>query len=224
MKATFTLGNINPNFLAGINNITAKAYTIAEAEKATKLLKQAIKAKADTSDLRVAISEGLDIELASVDDMISTLATLKTNTMKQAKAKSESLLSYYIDPTFVMEGSDIYHDFNAEEFLRNIGVISEGTLKSNKVRKVADFAEAVTDRVKAGYTDRFNGTDYVSTSEDKIMKNNALTFMLAILEGMYAGGLIDRTFTESEAGGRVSAYTYIPKQAEAGKEEGEAEA
>lgn len=215
MKANFTLGNINPNFVAGINNIASKAYILARCEEATKALKAYIKEGKDTGVLRCDISDTLNIELGSVEDMLHAIAMLKKDVNKVAKDKASNLIGYYIDPTFSLSEGDIYHNFDAEAFLRNIGLISEGTLKSNKVKKVEAFSALVVDRKKAGYADRFNGTDYITISEDKDIKNNPLTFLLAILEGMYQSELINRTFEENAEGLRTSAFVYSPKQATA---------
>ena len=148
MKANFTLSNINPNFVAGINNIAGKAFILAQCEKATKALKAYLKEGKDTTTLRCDISDTLGIDVASVEDMLPAIASLKKDTNKVAKEKASSLIGYYIDPTFTLSDGDIFHNFEAEAFLRNIGLISEGTLKSNKVKKVEAFSALVVDRKK----------------------------------------------------------------------------
>ena len=155
---------------------------LASAEMAIDHAKNVLKAK---SKGKKVSAEDADI----TEDVLKHLKEIK----KSAEVKADNIATMffvrYISTEDVING-EIFH-FDMVEFLKKIGVLSDGEIDKKVTNKVTAIRDLVVDR-KKDYNWKREKTDYkISKKEAKAIKNTKIELLLAIIMASIESGAIE---------------------------------
>ena len=176
-KATVNFANMDKNVLTMLSNCQLAINALAVAEQATDKAKdKAKKAGKVGKDLTNAIS-------------------VEKTAEKNARERCATMCSAFIIRNMSTEditdkNFDIYH-INWQEFLKSIGVVSDGAIDKKATDKIEAIISLAVDRYRNTVDKRKRGEKEFSLSERKEVKNNPIDLVSAFILAATTSGAIE---------------------------------
>lgn len=161
--ASVNWSNMDTEAFKLLSNVQLSVNTLAQAERQLKAAKEELKGQSK-EDIRDKTKTERDHK-KSCFDRATTLATM--------------FVTRYISTEDVITG-DIYH-FDMVEFLKNIGVLSDGEVDKKVIDKIESIKNLVVDRYKVDVVKRRSGKSRLSGGDVKEIKNTPIELVLAII-------------------------------------------
>lgn len=142
----------------------------------------------------VALKNAKDLYKGESKERMKELTSKERNDRKSAKERADGLaiafITRYISTADVL-GGELYK-FDMVEFLKNIGVLSDGEIDKKSLDKIENIRNLVVDRTKWDVAKRKNGTNYLTIPTDpKEIKNTPIELVLSIIFCALASGAIE---------------------------------
>ena len=171
--ATVNWSNMNADAFNLLSSFQLSVNALALAEKDLKRAKEDLK--------------------GSSKETIREMTTTERNAKKSAKERADGLaiafVSRYISTVDVVSGE--LYKFDMVEFLKNIGVLSDGDIDNKVIKRIESIRDLVVDREKSTVTRRKNCTNYLTLAEYKEVKNTPIELVLSIVLCALNSGAIE---------------------------------
>lgn len=170
--ATVNWANMNESFDL-LSTFQKSVNELALAEIALKKVKDANKGKSKE-----------DLKKATENERL-----VKKNAFDRAEGFAIAFITRYISTTDVLSGH--IYNFDMVDFLKNIGVLSEGEVDKKVLASIENCRALVVDRKKETVTRRKNCNNTLTLGEVKEVKNTPIELVLAIVFCAISSGAIE---------------------------------
>ena len=182
------IGNIDSNFVAGLNRSLDSINKLARVEQARKQASDEYKKDFDYNP-----STASESDKKAYKDYMKSYNKAVTDASKQADGITTLILTKYTDFDFTAGDYTLFNVKALESFLRNIGVLVGDIDKCKDKQKdtaqtilvtVRGYLNQVTNRKTASMGKRYKGNAYITYKQGKELANTSIEYVLALIDGL----------------------------------------